>query len=191
MRKIMLSLVTLTAAFALTGCGVSNTTAPASLRPAANVAAQAKVEEGQVKFDKQVVYRTIDVLGIGAVYQTKLEKAGIKNINQLLVAGAGRTARKHLAANTGISEKRLLTWVNHGDLMRVTGAGPEYSRLLELAGVDTVMELAKRNSIHLAAQLEKANDLGGGKKAVKRIPDVTTTTKWVDNAQKFARIVTY
>lgn len=190
MRPYLLSLVTLTAALAITGCGVNATSAP-SLRQAANVAAQAKVSEGDVAFNKQVVYKTIDVLGIGNVYEAKLEKAGIKNINQLLLAGAKRNERKKLAEATGISEKLLLTWINHGDLMRVTGAGPEYSRLLELAGVDTVLELAKRNSIHLAAQLEKANDLGGGKKAVHRIPDVTTTTRWVDNAQKFARIVTY
>lgn len=190
MRPYLLSLVTLTAAIAITGCGVTPTTS-ASLRSAANVAAQAKVTEGDVAFNKQVVYKTIDVLGVGPVYEAKLEKAGIKNVNDLLLAGAKRYDRTKLANSTGISEKLLLTWINHGDLMRVTGAGPEYSRLLELAGVDTVLELAKRNSIHLADQLEKANDLGGGKKAVHRLPDVTTTTKWVDNAQKFARIVTY
>ena len=75
--------------------------------------------------------------------------------------------------------------------MRVTGCGPEYARLLELAGVDTVMELSKRNSIHLVDHLAEANDLGGGKKAVHRLPNVVTTTQWVDNAQKFVRLVKY
>ena len=111
---------------------------------------------------------------------------------QLVLLAAGkRSDRARLAKATGISEKLILTWVNHGDLMRVTGAGPEYARLLERAGVDTVPELAKRRADNLAASFAKANDLGGGKVAVKRLPDETSTTKWIANAKNFVRMVTY
>ncbi|MFP5501808.1 MAG: DUF4332 domain-containing protein [Candidatus Sericytochromatia bacterium] len=190
MRPFVLSLVTLSLALLATGCGVSPA-APGSLRTAEAPAARAAVEERTLVFNKRIVYSTIDILGVGKVYQAKLAAAGIKTINTLLLAGATRTDRAKLAKETGISQKLILTWVNHGDLMRVTGCGPEYARLLELAGIDTVMELSKRNSIHLVERLAEANDLGGGKKAVHRLPNVVTTTQWVDNAQKFVRLVKY
>ena len=189
MRHLVLSLATLSALI-VTGCGVSNVPGAATTRANA-FAASALVEEGAIVFDKDVVYRTVDVMGVGPTYQKALAEAGIKTVKQLLLAGTTPTARKHLAADTGISPKLILTWVNHADLMRVTGCGPEYARLLEKAGVDTVLDLARRNSIKLAEALKGANDLGGGKKAVKRLPDVVTTTKWVDNASNFTRLVSY
>jgi predicted flap endonuclease-1-like 5' DNA nuclease len=177
-------------ALSLTACGT--TPAPTTPERAASaLAARAHADEGQVGFNKQITYNTVDILGIGAVYQTKLANAGIKTVNALLLAGGKRSDRARLSKATGISDKLLLTWINHGDLMRVTGAGPEYARLLERAGVDTVPELAKRQSANLAAALAKANDLGGGKVATHRVPDETTTTKWVTNAKTFVRLVSY
>lgn len=183
--------VTVALALTLTGCGTSGSLPTAGDRPAQALAAKADIEEGQIRFDKQIVYNTVDVLGIGKVYAEKLAKADIKQVNALLLAAGKRSDRARLAKATGISEKLILTWVNHGDLMRVTGAGPEYARLLERAGVDTVPELAKRRADNLAASFAKANDLGGGKVAVKRLPDETSTTKWIANAKNFVRMVTY
>lgn len=188
MRHTALSLLTL-CALALTGCGT--TPVGATVRGTATAQAAGLTDEGSLVFDKDVVYKAIDVLGVGAVYGAKLEAAGIKTVKQLLLAGTTPSARHKLAAATGISPKVMLTWINHADLMRVTGCGPEYSRLLERAGVDTVMELSRRNSVSLAARLKAANDLGGGKVCVKRLPNVATTTRWVDNSQTFARLVTY
>lgn len=189
MRHLVLSLVTLSAV-AVTGCGINPTGAAKPTRPA-GFAAASLVEEGAIVFDKDLVYSTVEILGVGATFQKALQGAGIKTVKQLLLAGGTPTQRKHLAEDTGVSPKLLLTWINQADLMRVTGCGPEYARLLERAGVDTVLELGKRNSIKLVESLRAANDLGGGKKAVKRLPDVVTTTKWVDNAANFARLVSY
>jgi predicted flap endonuclease-1-like 5' DNA nuclease len=189
MRHLALSLVTL-AAFAVTGCGAATVPGAAQQRAAA-VKAASLVEEGTIVFDKELLYKAVDVLGVGPAYEKALASVGIKTVRDLLLAGTTPTARKHLAQDTGISPKLLLTWINQADLMRVTGCGPEYARLLERAGVDTVLDLGRRNSISLAAKLKEANDLGGGKKAVKRVPDVVTTTKWVDNATTFVRMVTY
>lgn len=189
MRHLMLSLVTL-AALTATGCGVSPVGSAKASRPA-SMAAASLVEEGAIVYDKDLVYRTVDILGVGATYEAALGLANVKTVKQLLLAGGTPTQRKHLAEDTGISPKLLLTWINMADLMRVTGCGPEYARLLERAGVDTVLELNARNSIKLVEALRLANDLGGGKKAVKRLPDVITTTKWVDNAGTFVRMVSY
>lgn len=189
MRHLALSLITLST-IAVTGCGANVAPGAVSHR-AAGVAASSLVEEGTIVFDKDVIYRSVEILGVGPAYQKALAASGIKTVKQLLLAGTTPTARKHLAEDTGISPKLVLTWINHADLMRVAGCGPEYARLLERAGIDTVLELARRNSIKLAESLKAANDLGGGKKAVKRVPDVVTTTKWVDNANTFTRLVSY
>lgn len=191
MRAVNTLSATIALSLLLAGCGTTGLSA-ASVAPTGTVAAHAaSVVEGQLIFDKQIVYSTVDVLGIGPAYHDKLAAAGIKTVNELLLSGGKRGERDRLAKKTGISEKLLLTWINHGDLMRVTGAGPEYARLLELAGVDTTVELARRVPTNLVDTLAKANDLGGGKVATHRVPNVTTTTKWVENAKQFVRLVTY
>jgi hypothetical protein len=43
-----------------------------------------------------------------------------------------------LAEESGIDEKRILTWVNLADLMRLNGVGKQFAELLEAAGVDSV-----------------------------------------------------
>jgi len=53
---------------------------------------------------------------------------------------------------TGIEHKLILKWVNRADLYRIKGVGSEYSDLLEVAGVDTVVELAKRMPDNLHAK---------------------------------------
>ncbi|MEB3223826.1 MAG: DUF4332 domain-containing protein [Candidatus Sericytochromatia bacterium] len=188
MRHTALSLITLTTLL-VAGCGTQTGTPTPRLGGVSQAASL--TDEGSLVFDKDVVYKALDVLGVGPVFGGKLKAAGVDTVKELLLAGTTPTARRKLAESTGLSPKNLLTWINHADLMRVTGCGPEYSRLLERAGVDTVMELARRNSIQLAARLKAANDLGGGRKCVQRLPNVTTTTRWVDNANSFARLVSY
>lgn len=195
MRQISLALGSRACALACTtlilaGCGAVPALTATGPRQAP-VRTQSLVEEGTITFDKTMLTQSIDILGVGPVYAAALTTAGIKTVKQLLLAGATPTARKHLAADTAISPKRVLTWINHADLMRVMGCGPEYARLLERAGVDSVLELAQRNPTKLAAQLKVSNELGGGVVAVHRVPDVVTTTKWIANAASFARIVSY
>jgi predicted flap endonuclease-1-like 5' DNA nuclease len=86
-----------------------------------------------------------DIEGIGPVFARKLEKAGIRGTGGLLTKGATPKGRKEIAAKSGIGGKLNLEWVNLADLYRIKGVGSEYSDLLEEAGVDTVVELAKRD----------------------------------------------
>ena len=82
-------------------------------------------------------YKIIDVEGIGPVYAEKLLAAGIVDTDILLEKCAKPAGRKALEEETGISGKLILTWTNHADLMRINGVGPQFSELLEAAGVDT------------------------------------------------------
>ena len=89
---------------------------------------------------------------------TKLESAGVRTTDDLLEAAGTAKGRGELAAKTGIAESHILRWVNHADLMRINGVGPQFAELLEAAGVDTVKELRQRNAANLAAKMTETNE---------------------------------
>ena len=91
-----------------------------------------------------MTYKIIDIQGIGPVYAEKLIAAGIETVDQLLEAGKTAKGRKELEEKTEITGKLILTWVNHADLFRIKGVGPQFSELLEASGVDTVKEFQHR-----------------------------------------------
>jgi predicted flap endonuclease-1-like 5' DNA nuclease len=132
--------------------------------------------------------KLVEIEGIGATYAAQLEKAGVASIEQLLQDGASAAGRKKLAADSGISEDKLLEWVNHADLMRINGVGSEYSDLLEAAGVDTVVELATRNAANLHAKMAEVN---AARKIVRREPSLSETERWIAEAKTLDRIVTH
>ena len=92
-------------------------------------------------------YKIQEIQGIGPAYAEKLIAAGITTSDLLLEKGQTPKGRKELEEATGLSSKLILTWVNHADLFRVKGIGPQFAELLEAAGVDTVKELATRNAL--------------------------------------------
>ncbi len=100
----------------------------------------------------------VKVEGIGEVYAQKLREAGVSTTEALLAQGASPRGRKALAESAGISDALILRWVNHADLFRVKGVGEEYAELLEIAGVDTVPELAQRNAQNLHKKLAAVNE---------------------------------
>ena len=117
---------------------------------------------------ERAVMASIDAIeGIGHKHATKLRKHRVRTTEALLKRGATRRGRKDLAAETGLSEKMILEWVNRADLMRVKGIGEEYSDLLEAAGVDTVKELRRRNAANL---LNAMIDVNAKKRLVRRLP---------------------
>jgi predicted flap endonuclease-1-like 5' DNA nuclease len=128
------------------------------------------------------------VEGIGATYAGKLKAAGIRSTEALLKKGATPAGRKEIAAKTGLSDKLILEWVNHVDLFRIKGVAEEYSDLLEEAGVDTVVELAKRLPDNLHAALAKKN---AEKKLVRQLPTVAQVKSWIDQAKKLPRGISY
>jgi predicted flap endonuclease-1-like 5' DNA nuclease len=133
--------------------------------------------------------RIIEIEGIGPHYRQVLkDKAGLTTTEALLAACATPQKREALALQTGVSSKLLLEWANRADLFRIKGIGEEYSDLLEQAGVDTVVELSKRNAENLLQALKEAND----KKAlVRRLPTAAQVQDWVAQAKKLPRALTY
>ena len=132
--------------------------------------------------------KIIDVEGIGPTYAKKLVEAGVATTDDLLEVAGTKDGRTTLAEKTGISEKNILEWVNLSDLMRIKGVGEEYSDLLEEAGVDTVVELARRNADNLCAKMIEVNEI---KKLVRRPPTLENVKSWVEQAKALPRKVEY
>ena len=130
----------------------------------------------------------ISVEGIGPANARKLKRAKINSLNQLLMAGATPKGRKAIAKQAGFSSKTILEWVNRADLFRVKGIAEEYSDLLEVAGVDTVVELARRKS---AVLVQKMADANAKKKIVRKLPAKSEVARWIRQAGRLPRIVRY
>lgn len=129
-----------------------------------------------------------DIEGIGLAFARKLRKAGVRSVAGLLEKGATPKDRKAIAAKSGIGPRLILEWVNHADLFRIKGVGGEYADLLEKAGVDTVVELSKRNPKVLYPKILKVN---AAKKLVRRLPARKQVASWVRQAKRLHRRVSY
>ena len=130
----------------------------------------------------------INVEGIGLIYAETLKKIGIETTNDLLLAGTTPQDREELAKKTGVSPNLILEWVNLVDLLRIKGVGEEYSDLLEEAGVDTVVELAKRNPEKLYNRMKQINE---EKNLVNKVPFLSDVFSWVEQARALPRKVEY
>ena len=132
--------------------------------------------------------RLVEIEGIGEVYASKLQAAGMGGVAALLAAGASPKGRQELEEKTGIGHKLVLEWVNLADLMRIQGVGQEHADLLEEAGVDTVKELRNRNPENLHRALVETNQ---AKQLVRLVPGLSRVTKWVEQAKELPPVVTY
>jgi len=137
---------------------------------------------------EKMSYEMDYIEGVGPVYAEKLKAVGIDTPKDLLERGATPRGRQEIAAATGISDKLILKWVNHVDLYRIKGVGSEYADLLEIAGVDTVVELATRNPANLYQRLVSINM---EKRLVRKVPFPSQVEGWIEQAKQLPRMVSY
>ena len=124
--------------------------------------------------------------GIGPKWAGILRDSGIKTVNELVIAGATKHERQHIADKLGVTHGTMLKWVNRGDLLRVNGINTKYSALLESAGVNTVIDLSTRDPSLLCQTLRTHNR---EKNLVRRTPPSKTIEIWVKNAKNLEPIV--
>ena len=129
-----------------------------------------------------------EIEGIGPAYAEKLRAADVSSTDALLEKGATAEGRAALVEQTGIDAVRVLRWVNHADLMRVVGVGPEFAELLEAAGVDSVPELAQRNVENLVTGLAETNE---ARSLVRRVPSADEVADWIEQAKALPRLVAH
>lgn len=133
-------------------------------------------------------YKVIVIEGVGDVYAEKLQAAGVKTTADILAKCATPKGRQALAEETGISDKLILKWTNHADLMRIKGVGGQFAELLEAAGVDTVKELKHRVPANLQPKMLEVNE---AKNLVNRVPSVKEIEKMVAQAKELEPVITY
>jgi predicted flap endonuclease-1-like 5' DNA nuclease len=71
-------------------------------------------------------------------------------------------------------------------LYRINGVGSEYAELLEVAGVDTVPELATRNAANLTQAMAAVNQ---EKKLTRQVPTESEVMKWIEQAKGLPRML--
>jgi len=132
--------------------------------------------------------KLVEIEGVGPSYAEALTKAGITSAEALLEKGATPAGRKEIAKNSGIRDALILEWVNQVDLFRIKGVGPEYGDLLEASGVDTVVELGRRDPKNL---FDKMMAVNAEKNLVRKLPALSQVQSWVQQAKGLPRKVNY
>lgn len=160
--------------------------APAARTAKETTAPQATAEPREEHAAPKEHHQVEEIEGIGPAHGAKLADAGAPTVAKLLALGATRKGRTELAAATGIDDAKILDWVNRADLMRIKGIGAEYSDLLEIAGVDSPLELAHRNPAHLAEAIAAANEK---KNIVRHVPSETVLAGWIAEAKELEKVV--
>ena len=135
-----------------------------------------------------MTYPVSEISGIGTDVADRLKAAGIRTTTRLLDLARGPKERKRLAEKTGLDEKRILSWANTADRMRIKGVGADYAGLLQAAGVDTVKELKYRNPAKLAQAMADAN---AKRKLVQLLPSEKRIAHWIDAAKKLPPKISY
>lgn len=102
-------------------------------------------------------YEIEDIQGIGFAFSDRLRVAQIQTAEDFLKHCCDAKGRRRVSELTGLNESLLLNWANKAGLMRISGIGPQFSELLEAAGVDTVREFRYRNAENLAAKMAEVN----------------------------------
>ena len=133
-------------------------------------------------------YSIIKIEGIGPTYAAKLQAAGIRSTDGFLKLCADKKGRRAVAETSGVSEAHLLKWANMADLMRIQGIGPQFSELLEAAGVDTVKELRKRKADNLAQKMAEVQD---AKRLTRVSPSEAQVKAWIDEAKSLTPMISH
>jgi predicted flap endonuclease-1-like 5' DNA nuclease len=118
----------------------------------------------------------------------RLKAVGIRTTDRLLSAAKGPKERKLLAEKTGLDKRRILSWANMADRMRIKGVGADYAGLLQAAGVDTVKELKYRNPAKLAKAMADANTK---RKIARVLPSDGAVVRWIEQAKRLPLKISY
>ena len=119
-----------------------------------------------------------EIVGLEQKHADLLEKAGIKQLENLLPLTYYQI--QQMARSIGVSVKILDTWQEHADLMRIEGITPQLANAINLVGIDSVKEFARRNVKTTVTKLKqlKSED----PKILTKVPAEKEVQKWKDQA---------
>jgi len=102
----------------------------------------------------------------------KLLSIGIKDSKQLFDNASKRSDREKLVNRYKLQPYKLLELVQLCDLVRITGVGPVFARIIYDSGIKTVKDFLSFNSDDLFGQLINTNNENGLTKAKFTIKDI-------------------
>jgi len=114
--------------------------------------------------------------GMTSQLAAKLKDMDITDTGRFLKIAATPSGRKELAQHAGVETGAILELANRADLARIKGIGGVYADMLEMAGVDTVKELAQRKPDNLHAKLVEINT---AEKLSANTPSAAMCEQWV------------
>ncbi len=117
-----------------------------------------------------------------------LQSVGVASAEELLDRANSRPKREVLSAQSGIDPSVLMVYANVADLMRLPGVDSSLAQLMERTGVDTIVELAKRNPQNLHDALATTNQ---NESLTYTIPTVDQIRGLVNAAKVLGREITH
>ena len=121
------------------------------------------------------------ISGIGEIFSNKLRACDVHTQEKLLEKGNTAAGRRALIKQSGITDHLIQKWVNRADLARISGLGENYAGLLELAGVESVAELAQCNANFLCTTMAQINE---ERNLVRLQPQIGKVKQWIEQAKK-------
>lgn len=138
--------------------------------------------------DEEAAAQVLAVIGVDDDEAAKLSDAGLTKPSALLEMGSTAEGRKNIADETGIAEETILLGVKKMDLMRIDGVGKVYAELLHASGVETVPDLARRNSTNLTVKMTEVNEK---EEIAEALPSDEEVAGWVKEAKDLPRVISY
>jgi hypothetical protein len=102
----------------------------------------------------------------------KLVSVGIKDSKQLFDNAAKLADREKLVTRTKLPLDKLFELVQLCDLVRITGVGPVFARIIIDSGIGSVKDFLSMDSYDLFERLTKTNEMHGLTKAKFAIKDI-------------------
>jgi hypothetical protein len=130
-------------------------------------------------YGEEMVSDLLVIDNISPLKVRKLEGIGIRSRSDLLRIGRSQLGRQDIARRTGIGVRQLTDWLNKADLMRIEGLTMGAIRLLEVAGIETIEDLAVARP---EAIERKLREFGKRQTPNVQLPDLEQLTQWVDGA---------
>jgi hypothetical protein len=119
-----------------------------------------------------VPVRLIDLPFVETNIVDTLDSNGIKDSKQLFDIAAKRIERENLANKYKVPIDKLTELVQLCDLIRITGVGPVFARIIYDSNIHSVREFLSYDSTDLFEQLIKTNNEKGLTKAKFTIKDI-------------------
>ena len=126
----------------------------------------------------------IEIIGLEKKHAKLLENDGIKSVEDLVPLTYNQVRK--IARKIGVSVKLLDTWQEHADLMRIDGVNPNFANILNLAGIDSVKELARRKAKTILDKIKILKK--DSPKVITKIPSHSVIENWIELAKTLAGV---